>query len=436
MLGKYHANLQTEGMAEQNLPSRDEAVNAVLEAIECKFSPESVELLARRISETDVGAALRVASNWKSPGLDGIPYELWKSMKVQYDKQPSKKENNSTQNSPEPENNDIVDTCNSNNEWTPLPQNHSPEANFEDGEDLNSDCSDNSQTVDSESESSGTETDSVEDEDTAPDILGILAAVFNDIEDHGVSELTSFAEGWLCSLYKKKDRVEMANYRPLTILNTDYKLITKILASKLGDVATEMLHESQAGFVKGRQITDQTRLIEVVLEYAKATGTNGLIVALDQEKAYDKIAHDYLWLVLEKYGIPMSTINLIQTLYSRAETHAMVNGHLGHGYIVNRGVCQGDPMSCLLFDLAIEPLASLMRQSPKLKGLKIPGLKEKLIVNLFADDTTVFLNNADKFEDLQAILDKWCTASTARFNIGKTEIIPLGSDEYRTQEHK
>jgi hypothetical protein len=71
-----------------------------------------------------------------------------------------------------------------------------------------------------------------------------------------------------------------------------------------------------------------------------------------------------------------------------------------------------------------------MRESD-LKGYKIPGSEEKLIANLFADDTTTFLLEDDDFETLQKILDTWCEASTAKFNIQKTEIIPIGTPEYR-----
>jgi hypothetical protein len=79
----------------------------------------------------------------------------------------------------------------------------------------------------------------------------------------------------------------------------------------------------------------------------------------------------------------------------------MVNGVLSSPFKVSRGVRQGDPMSCLLFDIAIEPLANMLRHS-ELQGLKIPGVKDKLITTLFADDTTVFLSEFDKFTDLEA----------------------------------
>ncbi|KIY69343.1 hypothetical protein CYLTODRAFT_337003, partial [Cylindrobasidium torrendii FP15055 ss-10] len=65
-----------------------------------------------------------------------------------------------------------------------------------------------------------------------------------------------------------------------------------------------------------------------------------------------------------------------------------------------------------------------------LKGYNIPGQVERLIATLFADDTTVFLSAEDSFDDLKAILDRWCIASGARFNIEKTQVIPIGSKAF------
>ena len=104
----------------------------------------------------------------------------------------------------------------------------------------------------------------------------------------------------------------------------------------------------------------------------------------------------------------------------------MVNGVLSSPFKVSQGVQQGDPMSWLLFDIAIEPLANMLRLSSP-KGFEIPGVERKLITTLFADNTTVFLSKFDKFSALELILDKWCIASGARFNVSKTEIIPIGN---------
>ena len=259
-----------------------------------------------------------------------------------------------------------------------------------------------------------------------------LHTVFLDIQRYGIAPGTNFTEGWICPLYKKKDRRDIANYCPITLLNSDYKLFTKILALRLASSAPHIIHENQAGFIPGRVITDQICLTQMILHYAEATEENGIIVALDQEKAYDKIAHDYLWLTLEKYGLPPSFINTVKSLYESAETLVIINGDSSSTFKVTRGVRQGDPLSCLLFDIAIEPLADLIRQS-NLVGFKVQGQLERTIVSLFADDTTVYLSENDNIGDLYAILQTWCIASGAKFNLEKTEVIPIGTKEYRAQ---
>ena len=98
---------------------------------------------------------------------------------------------------------------------------------------------------------------------------------------------------------------------------------------------------------------------------------------------------------------------------------------------VKRGVRQGDPLSCLLFDLAIEPLACKLRNCDSLEGLSFPGKEGRLLVNLFADDTTLYLSRNDKFDTVEKILREWCDVSGAKFNIEKTEIIPIGTEEHR-----
>jgi len=365
----YHESLQKDGI-NPDKELRERCTEEALASLQKRLTPEQSEQLRKIITEEDVEEALQMSENFRSPGMDGSTYELWKYLHQEYKKK-SLDENTNT------------DT-----------ENEKKQESFS--------------------------------------IVKILTACFNDIQKYGVSESTDFSIGWMCPIYKKNDRNEISNYRPITILNSDYKILTKVLALRLAKVAPSLLHKSQAGFVPGRSIAEQTKLIEVMIDYAEASEQNGLIVALDQEKAYDKIAHDYLWKVLATFGFPEDFIALVKTLYQNAETTIMINGHLSSTYKITRGVRQGDPMSCLLFDLAIEPLAALLRAS-HLKGYNIPGQEEKLIANLFADDTTTFLSEDDNMEDLQIILTKWCNASTAKFNIQKTEVIPIGTQEHRAK---
>jgi len=238
--------------------------------------------------------------------------------------------------------------------------------------------------------------------------------------------------GWMCPIYKKKDRTEISNYRPITLLNTDYKILTKVLAIQLMDHIHSLLHENQAGFIPRRSIFNHIRLAQSIITYAEISETNGAIIALDQEKAYDRIHHDYLWETLEAFHLPHPFIAMVKSLYQHATTRVAINGVLSPPFPVQRGIRQGDPLSCALFDLAIEPLACTIRNSPDINGINIPTVPQNPKIAMFADDTTLFLNETDRLDTVYDILDNWCQVSGAKFNIEKTEIIPIGTADYRT----
>jgi exonuclease III len=265
------------------------------------------------------------------------------------------------------------------------------------------------------------------------DIVKVLTVIMNDIQTFGVDERTDFAIGWMCPIYKKKDPTDISNYRPITLLNTDYKLLTKVLAIQMMDNIEKLIHSDQAGFIPRRSIFNHIHLAKAIITYAEVTNENGAIVALDQEKAYDRIQHDYLWRILEKFNIPSQFIRTVKSLYRGARTSVAINGMLSSPFEITRGIRQGDPLSCILFDLGIEPLACAIRKDENLKGIVIPGLKEPIKITLFADDTNLFLSQHDRLDHAQEILQGWCQTSGAKFNIEKTEIIPIGSPDHRRE---
>ena len=263
------------------------------------------------------------------------------------------------------------------------------------------------------------------------DIIKALTEVLADIQNHGVDPEMKFAHAWMCPAFKKKDPTEIGNYRPINILNTDYKILTKVMALQLNEYAHSLIHSDQAGFIPRRSIFNHIRLAKAIINYAEVTKIDGAIIALDQEKAYDKIRHDYLWCILEAFHLPPPFINTLKSLYDQAYTCVAINGVMSTPYQVCRGVRQGDPLSCPIFNLAIEPLACLLRNDPSLRGLQIPGLVEKIIAKFFADDTSLYLSSTDRFDHVVQILRNWCKISGAKFNIEKTEIIPIGTPEHR-----
>lgn len=271
-------------------------------------------------------------------------------------------------------------------------------------------------------------------EKEVPDIIKMLGMLYNDIEKYGIM-CESFVKAGMTLIYKKKDIRRIENYRPISLVNTDYKILTKIIATKLGQVVKTIVHPNQAGFIPGRGLQDHTRTTQTIIEYCELTGKKGCIVALDQEKAYDKIDHTYLWKVLEKFGFPKQFINLIQNLYKDAKTSVIVNGIVAKPIKVDRGVRQGDPVSCILYDIAIEPLANEIRKS-KLKGIKTSTIEEPLKATLFADDTLIYLSKGDQLKEMKRVVDLFCKASTAKFNLEKTEYLPVGPKQYREKLYR
>jgi len=267
------------------------------------------------------------------------------------------------------------------------------------------------------------------------DVIKALTYLFWDIQEHGVDKRTTFTTGWMCPIFKKKDPTNICNYRPITLLNTVYKLLTKVLVIQLLDHISQIVHPDQAGFIPGQSIFDHICLAKVILNYAEVSEENGSIVALDQEKVYNKIRHNYLWKMLEAFRLPQPFIKTVQALYHNVYTKVMINRVFSKSFKVKRGVCQGDPLSCPLFDLAIKPLACWIHADPNIKGIEIPGIENVIKITLFVDNTNLFLSKDNQLDHIQQILDKWCKASGARFNIEKTEIIPVGKKSHRRSIH-
>jgi hypothetical protein len=158
---------------------------------------------------------------------------------------------------------------------------------------------------------------------------------------------------------------------------------------------------------------------------------DGTIITLDQEKAYDKIKHEYLWETLAVFNLPATFIRTVKALYQNAQTKVAINGVLSLPFQVMRGVHQRDPLLCPLFNIAIKPLACQIRNDQNIKGIKIPGINPEIKIKLFTDDTNLFLNKDNRLDHIQNVLNSWCKVSGAKFNIEKMEIIPIGTEAHQ-----
>lgn len=133
---------------------------------------------------------------------------------------------------------------------------------------------------------------------------------------------------------------------------------------------------------------------------------------------------------MRRNSISKEFTNTMKQLYADTHTRVILNGKISRSFKVQREVRQGDPLSCLLFNIVIESIAQTLWHL-KLRCLQINNNIKKIIATISADNTTVYLAESDSFTDLELLLKRWYEASGAHFNIPKTVIIPIDTQEYR-----
>lgn len=251
------------------------------------------------------------------------------------------------------------------------------------------------------------------------ELAPLLVKVFERIEDE--EELpASFRKGIISVLYKKGDEEDIKNYRPITLLNVDYKILTKILAERLAKVLPSIIEQDQK-LVKGRYIHENTRMMLDVVFYLKEFKKKGGIVLLDQEKAFDRVSWSYLKGIVKTFGFGGGFRRWIDILYSDAESSLKINNFVGEGFAIRRGVRQGDPLSALLYVMAIEGFACLIRKRRNFEGIDLPEERRKLKIMLYADDSALFLGKMEDLEEAKSCIRIFEKGSNSRINWSKCE---------------
>ena len=257
-------------------------------------------------------------------------------------------------------------------------------------------------------------------------VLGpILAKVFNEARKTGALP-PSLKQGLVSILYKKKDREDIRNYRPITLLNGDYKVFTRILTRRTNKAVTEFVSQNQAGFVPGAFLNEVTMALQLAQEYMDGTNDDGLFIFLDMEKAFDRVSWPFLRKTIREAGMGDDFLAYFDLMYNEASPptrQIFTNGYLGPSFPISSGVAQGCPLSPLLFLFCTEPLIRLIARNKNIKGLQLYGVRIKSLH--FADDTTLTGVPAD-VPHYNRALDTWQRASAMKENLTKREGLLLG----------
>jgi len=257
----------------------------------------------------------------------------------------------------------------------------------------------------------------------------IYKVFWKDISPYFISSLNrSYQKGKLAitqrrgiiSLIPKKDKAlnELKNWRPITLLNCDYKTASKAIASRFKTVLSDLTEYDQTGFLKGRSISENICLINNVISYTHSKGIPGLLHFVDFEKAFDTIEWSFVRKTLEHFGFGSSFINWISLFYTDIQSCIINNGWSGGSFELDRGVRQGCPLSPYIFILCVEVLATAVRRDNEIEGISVGNVECK--ISQFADDTTMILDGSQvSLERSFALLDSFGQLSGLRVNCEK-----------------
>lgn len=253
----------------------------------------------------------------------------------------------------------------------------------------------------------------------------ILAGVFNESHEEG-SLPTSMLEGTISVLYKKKARNDPRNYRPITLLNNDYKIMMRILSQRMNEAVVQFVSKDQNGFVPDGFIAENLMRLQLVMDYIDDENMEALYMFADMEKAFDRCSWSFLVDSLDALGFDNSFIDFVKLAYSHdnpPKRRMYVNGFLGRLFSLGSGVAQGCPISPLLFLCIGEPLTRLINDHPHIKGIRMGGVDHK--ISQFADDSTFLMLLTDVPHVLH-ILRVWQNATSMKENATKRELLLLG----------
>ena len=230
------------------------------------------------------------------------------------------------------------------------------------------------------------------------------------------------------SLMEKLTRnpLYISNWRPLSILNSDYKIYAKIIADRLQMVLPYLIHYDQSGFMKGRNIANNLSNLLTVIEYCQQNEVKVVLTAIDFEKAFDTVSWKAMRKVLHAFGFQDTFINMIFLCYEGFEVNVSNNGFFTEFLKIERGNKQGCPLSALNFLLIVETVALKLRQNKHIKLVNIHGLNK--LLGQYADDLwTAMMYDKKSFDEQMLTFKKFQLFSGLCINYNKTEIMRLGA---------
>lgn len=238
---------------------------------------------------------------------------------------------------------------------------------------------------------------------------------------------------YIALIAKMEAPKEFKDFRPISMVGCIYKMIAKVLSSRLQKVMDSLIGPFQSSFIKGRQILDGALIAGELIESCRRKKVKAAILKLDFHKAFDSVAWSFLEWILIQMGFPSLWISWILACVKSAEASILINGSPTVPFKLHRGLRQGDPLSPFLFDLVVEPLSLLIQKATSLdlwEGISVGNGGNNLTHLQYADDTIVFCSpNIESLLNIKRALILFQLASGLQVNFHKSSLMGINVDD-------
>ena len=252
------------------------------------------------------------------------------------------------------------------------------------------------------------------------ELMPILLKLFQIIAEEGTLS-NSFYEATITLIPKpEKDNTKKENYRPISLMNIDAKILNKTLANRIQQHIKSSYTMIKLGLFQGcKDFFSIHKSIIVIHHINKLKDKSHMIISIDGKKAFDKIQHIFMIKTLQKMGIEGTYLNIAKAIHDKPTANITLNGKTLKVFPLRSGTRQEGPLSPLLFNIVLEVLATAIREQKEIK--EIHTRREEVKLSLFAGDVIQYVENPkDSVRKLLELISEFSKVAENKINTQKS----------------